>query len=65
MPKITLLRFALPVLLTMSMASVSSCTTAVRTTSASRPASKPLPPGQEKKISGEKSAKRYAPGQNK
>lgn len=27
--------------------------------------SKPLPPGQAKKVTGEKSAKKYAPGQQK
>ncbi|RZJ49528.1 MAG: hypothetical protein EOO44_18100 [Flavobacterium sp.] len=35
------------------------------THSSSASTSKKMPPGQAKKVSGSKSAKRYAPGQNK
>jgi len=45
--------------------SLSNCAVGVGTRSTNSYKSKPLPPGQAKKITGEKSAKRYAPGQNK
>ncbi|PRZ26374.1 hypothetical protein [Flavobacterium granuli] len=46
--------------------SLSNCAVRVGTSS-SRTSfkSKQLPPGQAKKLNGDKSAKRYAPGQNK
>lgn len=40
-----------------------SCSTSVRTGTPVK--SKPIPPGQAKKMNGDKSAKKYAPGQNK
>jgi len=43
---------------------LANCSTSVHTTNAPIK-SKPLPPGQAKKINGDKSAKKYAPGQNK
>lgn len=46
--------------------SLSNCAVGVGTRSHKTTVkSKPLPPGQAKKIYGGKSAKRYAPGQNK
>ncbi|MFL9829917.1 hypothetical protein ABS764_03550 [Flavobacterium sp. ST-87] len=42
--------------------SLSGCAVGIGTRSNT---SKSIPPGQAKKITGEKSAKRYAPGQNK
>lgn len=44
--------------------SLSNCSVGFRTRSRTS-TTKSLPPGQAKKITGEKSAKRYAPGQNK
>jgi len=44
--------------------SIISCSTHVHTTSQA-PTSKKIPPGQAKKASGSKSAKAYAPGQQK
>ena len=45
--------------------SISGCSASVSTgTSHKASKAKPLPPGQAKKITGEKSAKKYAPGQN-
>lgn len=41
----------------------SGCSARIGTTSART--SKKVPPGQAKKAAGEKSAKRFAPGQNK
>lgn len=45
--------------------SLSNCAVGIGTRSKSTSKSKSLPPGQAKKIYGGKSAKRYAPGQNK
>lgn len=42
--------------------SASSCSASIGTRSTT---SKKVPPGQAKKAAGEKSAKRFAPGQNK
>lgn len=45
--------------------SISGCSASVSTgTSSKSSKTKPLPPGQAKKVTGEKSAKKYAPGQN-
>ncbi|KDN55197.1 hypothetical protein [Flavobacterium seoulense] len=55
-------RFFAIILIALFSISLSNCSVGVRTNSVK---SKPLPPGQAKKITGEKSAKRYAPGQNK
>lgn len=45
--------------------SISGCSASVNTgTSSKSSKTKPLPPGQAKKVTGEKSAKKYAPGQN-
>lgn len=44
---------------------ISGCSASVSTgTSSKSSKTKPLPPGQAKKVTGEKSAKKYAPGQN-
>lgn len=43
--------------------SLANCSTTVKTKSVSTK-SKPLPPGQAKKLNGDKSAKKYAPGHN-
>ena len=53
-------RFAVAVLVAVFTISLSNCVAHVGTRSHKR-----LPPGQAKKVTGEKSAKRYAPGQNR
>ena len=60
-----ILKLMVVVVMMLCLASLSACTTTVRTTTSSRATSKPLPPGQAKKISGDKSAKHHAPGHNK
>ena len=60
MKKITLSRFAMIILAILFAFSTSSCYVHTGTQK-----SKSLPPGQAKKINGDKSAKKYAPGQNK
>ena len=65
MRNFTILKLKVALVMTLYVASLSACTTTVRTTTSSRTASKPLPPGQAKKISGDKSAKHHAPGHNK
>lgn len=59
-------RFASIILIAIFAISFSNCAVRVGTRS-NRTSfkSKQLPPGQAKKINGDKSAKRYAPGQNK
>lgn len=66
MKKIQYSRFATIILIAVFAFSLSDCAVRVGTRSprASYKA-KRLPPGQAKKINGDKSAKRYAPGQNK
>ncbi len=57
-------RFAVSVVVILFAVSFSNCS--IQTgTSRSTYKAKSLPPGQAKKIYGGKSAKRYAPGQNK
>ncbi|MFV8324601.1 hypothetical protein [Flavobacterium sp. ZS1P14] len=59
-------RFTTILLIAVFAISMSNC--AVRVGTSSNRASyktKRLPPGQAKKINGDRSAKRYAPGQNK
>ncbi|MFE3869672.1 hypothetical protein ACFX5F_00365 [Flavobacterium sp. ZS1P70] len=59
-------RFAVTILVAIFAISLSNCAVRVGTTSnRASYKSKQLPPGQAKKIYGGKSAKRYAPGQNK
>ncbi len=59
-------RFYAILLIAIFSISLSSCAVGIGTRSSrSSYNSKPLPPGQAKKITGAKSAKRYAPGQNK
>ncbi len=53
-------RFAVAILVAVFTISLSNCVAHVGTTSHKR-----LPPGKAKKITGQKSAKRYAPGHNK
>jgi hypothetical protein len=59
-------RFGAIILIVLFAISLSNCAVRVGTRSSGTSVkSKPLPPGQAKKITGEKSAKRYAPGHNK
>jgi hypothetical protein len=65
MKKIQHSRFAIILLIAVFAISMSNC--AVRVGTNSNRASyraKRLPPGQAKKINGDRSAKRYAPGHN-
>ncbi len=57
-------RFAVALIAILFAASFSSCSIHTRSNKSTYKAKK-LPPGQAKKIYGDKSAKRYAPGQNK
>lgn len=57
-------RFAVSIMLLLFVVSFSNCSIQAGTSRSTYKA-KPLPPGQAKKIYGGKSAKRYAPGQNK
>ncbi len=57
-------RVAVSIMIILFAVSFSSCSIQTRTTRTTYKA-KRLPPGQAKKIYGGKSAKRYAPGQNK
>ena len=52
------------ILIALFTVSLSNCAFRIRSNRASVK-HKPLPPGQAKKINGDKSAKRYAPGHNK
>jgi hypothetical protein len=59
-------RFGVIILVVLLAISLSNCAVRVATKSSGTSAkTKSLPPGQAKKITGEKSAKRYAPGHNK
>ncbi|MFV8335725.1 hypothetical protein [Flavobacterium sp. RSP29] len=57
-------RFAVSIMVILFVVSFSNCSIHTGTSRSSYNAKK-LPPGQAKKIYGGKSAKRYAPGQNK
>ncbi|MCG2612259.1 hypothetical protein LZZ90_12155 [Flavobacterium sp. SM15] len=46
-------------------ASLTACSVRVNAPRRTAVKAKPLPPGQAKKITGEKSARRHAPGHNK
>ncbi|MFV5690630.1 hypothetical protein ACM55K_01250 [Flavobacterium sp. LT1R49] len=66
MKKIQYSRFATIILIALFAISLSNC--AVRVGTNSNRASyktKRIPPGQAKKMNGDQSAKRYAPGHNK
>jgi hypothetical protein len=59
-------RFAVTVLVAVFTISLSNCSLHVGTgRNRTVVKTKPLPPGQAKKISGSKSARRHAPGHNK
>jgi len=60
MKKIKLSRFGMTILVILFAFSASNCNVHMGTHK-----SKSLPPGQAKKINGDKSAKKYAPGHNK
>lgn len=57
-------RFTAIILAAIFSLSLSNCAVRVGT-SHKTTKTKPLPPGQAKKITGQKSAKKYAPGHNK
>jgi hypothetical protein len=57
-------QLVISIILVLVAISFSNCTIHTRTNRSTYKA-KQLPPGQAKKIYGGKSAKRYAPGQNK
>lgn len=59
-------RFTATILVVLFAISLSNCAVRVGTRSSRTSVkAKPIPPGQAKKITGEKSAKHYAPGHNK
>jgi len=62
-----LIRSCITILVVAFSAGFISCKTTVsaRHPKSATIASQPLPPGQAKKLTGEKSAKKYAPGQQK
>jgi hypothetical protein len=60
MKKIKLSRFGMTILVILFAFSISNCHVQMGTNK-----SKSLPPGQAKKINGDQSAKKYAPGHNK
>jgi hypothetical protein len=64
MKKFTLSRFGMTILVILFAFSLSNCSVQMRTNNSSYKAKK-VPPGQAKKANGSKSAKQYAPGQNK
>lgn len=57
-------RFIAPIMIALFSITLTNCSVKVGP-SHSTVKAKPLPPGQAKKITGEKSAKNYAPGHNK
>jgi len=63
MKKITLSRFGMTILVILFAFSTSNCHVQMGTHQSYK--AKKVPPGQAKKINGYKSAKKYAPGQNK
>jgi len=56
--------FTIQIIIALFALTLSNCTVGIRTTSGGTVKAKPLPPGQAKKITGQKSAKNYAPGHN-
>lgn len=56
--------FTIQIIIALFALTLSNCTVGVRTTGNGTVKAKPLPPGQAKKITGQKSAKNYAPGHN-
>ena len=64
MKKFQLTRFAMTLLVIVFAFSLSNCSVQMRTNRATYKA-KRIPPGQAKKMHGDKSAKNYAPGHNK
>lgn len=66
MKKIKLSRFGMSILVLLLAFSISNCSVQVKAKpSAPPPKTKKIPPGQAKKMNGDKSAKKYAPGHNK
>ncbi|SHF79636.1 hypothetical protein SAMN05443549_101375 [Flavobacterium fluvii] len=63
MKKFKLSRFGMTLLVILFAFSISNCSVQVR--NSPPPKAKKIPPGQAKKMNGSKSAKNYAPGQNK
>jgi hypothetical protein len=63
MEKFKLTRFGMTILVILFAFSTSNCHLHMRSHKPHK--AKSLPPGQAKKIHGDKSAKKYAPGQNK
>ncbi len=57
-------RFTTQILILLFAATLTNCSVKVGPSHSSTKA-KPIPPGQAKKITGEKSAKNHAPGHNK
>jgi len=57
-------RFIAPIMIALFSIILTNCSVKVGPSHSTAKA-KPLPPGQAKKITGEKSAKNYAPGHNK
>jgi hypothetical protein len=64
MKKIQYSRFTTIILIAVFAISLSNCAVRVGT-NRSYYKTKRIPPGQAKKMNGDRSAKRYAPGQNK
>lgn len=62
MKKIKFSKFVITMLVILFAFSISNCSVRMGTHSQS---AKNIPPGQAKKINGDKSAKNYAPGHNK
>jgi hypothetical protein len=63
MKKINLSSFGMTILVILFAFSISNCS--IQTGTHSSHSTKKVPPGQAKKANGDKSAKKYAPGQNK
>ena len=63
MKKIKLSKLGMTLLVILFAFSLSNCSVHVRNSPPGQ--SKKVPPGQAKKANGDKSAKNYAPGQNK
>ena len=63
MKKIKISKFGITILVILFAFSISSCS--IQTGTHTSHSTKKIPPGQAKKMNGSKSAKNYAPGQNK